>query len=173
MQRTAAESRLYLFLRNQAAPHEKIDANHLAMPLPQRRWLHHTSPGWVLDATFFLTLCCQPKGENHLCTPAVSNVIFSGIGHYQKQLRWHVSLWLLMPDHLHAIVSVPRSEDLQKTIASFKHFVSHETGICWQRGFFDHRLRNDESFEEKAHYIRMNPVRRGLVCRPEDWPYAR
>jgi putative transposase len=41
----------------------------------------------------------------------------------------------------------------------------------WQRGFFDHRLRADESFEEKATYVRMNPVRKGLVGRPDDWPH--
>jgi hypothetical protein len=41
----------------------------------------------------------------------------------------------------------------------------------WQRDFFDHRLRDDESFEEKAAYILNNPVRAGLVNRFEDWPY--
>ena len=42
----------------------------------------------------------------------------------------------------------------------------------WQAGFFDHVLRSDESRSEKWEYIRMNPVRAGLVEEADDWPYA-
>ena len=41
----------------------------------------------------------------------------------------------------------------------------------WQPGFFDHLLRNGESYEQKWHYVRENPVRAGLVARAEDWLY--
>ena len=41
----------------------------------------------------------------------------------------------------------------------------------WQEGFFDHVLRNSESYSEKWEYVRMNPVRARLCERPEDWPY--
>jgi hypothetical protein len=37
--------------------------------------------------------------------------------------------------------------------------------------FFDHRLRRDESFGQKADYILHNPVRAGFVEKIEDWPY--
>jgi putative transposase len=42
----------------------------------------------------------------------------------------------------------------------------------WQRGFFDHVLRNDENYGQKWNYIRENPVRAGLVNNAEDWPYS-
>ncbi len=38
-------------------------------------------------------------------------------------------------------------------------------------GFFDHLLRNDESYAQKWEYVRQNSVRAGLVESPEDWPY--
>jgi hypothetical protein len=41
-----------------------------------------------------------------------------------------------------------------------------------QREFFDHRLRKDESHDEKWKYIKMNPVRAGLTHDPEAWPYV-
>ena len=41
----------------------------------------------------------------------------------------------------------------------------------WQKGFFDHVLRTAESYEQKWHYVRENPVRAGLAKRWEDWPY--
>src|SRR4029077_13534604 len=41
----------------------------------------------------------------------------------------------------------------------------------WQPGFFDHVLRNDESYSQKWEYVRENPVRAGLVVRADEWPY--
>ena len=49
---------------------------------------------------------------------------------------------------------------------------ARNAGIVWQSGFFDHRLRGDESRNEKISYIRQNPVRKGLVTEPEAWPHA-
>jgi len=42
----------------------------------------------------------------------------------------------------------------------------------WQRGFFDHLLRNSDSYSQKWQYVEQNPVRAGLVSKTEDWPYA-
>ena len=41
----------------------------------------------------------------------------------------------------------------------------------WQKGFFDHVMRSEESYSEKWLYVAENPVRKKLVARPEDWPY--
>ena len=41
-----------------------------------------------------------------------------------------------------------------------------------REGFFDHRLRSAQEFSEKYAYIGMNPVRKGLSARPEDWPHV-
>ena len=76
-----------------------------------------------------------------------------------------------MPDHLHAIMSFSPEVGMQKSIPDWKRYTCTHAGIQWQRDFFDHRLRKDESYHEKAHYIRMNPVRSGLVDVPDDWPY--
>ncbi len=73
-------------------------------------------------------------------------------------------------DHVHALLSLPRNESMEKVVGDWKRFVARKAGIEWQKGFFDHRLRHDESFEEKAHYIRENPVRAELVATPDEWP---
>ena len=41
----------------------------------------------------------------------------------------------------------------------------------WQKGFFDHVMRSEESYSEKWLYVAENPVRKRLVPSPEDWPY--
>ena len=61
---------------------------------------------------------------------------------------------------------------MEKVMSDWKRYTCINVGINWQRDFFDHRLRGDESYLEKAHYIRMNPVRAGLIKRPEEWPYV-
>jgi len=77
-----------------------------------------------------------------------------------------------MPDHLHALISFPHDASMKKVISGWKEHLAKQCGISWQRDFFDHRLRGDESYREKAAYIRNNPVRKGLVTEPDEWPYV-
>ena len=77
-----------------------------------------------------------------------------------------------MPDHLHALISFPEISKMEKTIRDWKRYVAKETKIIWQDGFFDHRVRSKKSAREKWRYIFNNPVRKGLVSDPEDWPYV-
>jgi len=77
-----------------------------------------------------------------------------------------------MPDHLHAIVAVTSSGQLAETVRGWKRYTARAQGLRWQRDFFDHRLRAGENLELKARYIRENPLRAGLVARPEDWPHV-
>ncbi|HUJ43847.1 MAG TPA: hypothetical protein VLW52_09590 [Opitutaceae bacterium] len=77
-----------------------------------------------------------------------------------------------MPDHLHTPVSFPRDEDMRAVVANFKEITAKRAGVSWQRDFFDHRFRARESLQEKWDYLRMNPVRKGLLDRPERWPYV-
>jgi hypothetical protein len=41
----------------------------------------------------------------------------------------------------------------------------------WQKGFFDHVMRSEESYLEKWVYVAENPVRKKLAARQEDWPF--
>ena len=82
-------------------------------------------------------------------------------------------LALLMPDHMHLLISFPQSEKRIQTIVSkCKEWTAKSLKIDWQRDFFEHRLRKEESFREKADYIFLNPVRAGLVKEKEDWSYV-
>jgi len=74
-----------------------------------------------------------------------------------------------MPDHLHAIIAFSREPGMQTTIKNWKKFVAGKHGVDWQRDFFDHRLRDHHEVEEKTSYILMNPVRKRLCERAEDW----
>ncbi|MDF7799231.1 hypothetical protein P4C99_07125 [Pontiellaceae bacterium B1224] len=85
----------------------------------------------------------------------------------------YVDCYTRMTDHEHLIVTItPDSKTtVGQWIKAFKVMVGRRR-FKWQAGFFDHVLRSDESRSEKWEYIRMNPVRAGLVKHPDDWPYA-
>jgi len=140
------------------------------MDLPVRKKLPHTVPQWVEDGSwFFLTLKCVPLGKNQLCQSGAGDAVLAALAHNHEKLVWHCRLALLMPDHLHAIFAFPPEPGLATTITNWKKFVARKHGVEWQRDFFDHRLRNDQELQEKTSYILMNPVRKGLCERAEDW----
>jgi REP element-mobilizing transposase RayT len=91
--------------------------------------------------------------------------------HYHAAGDWYVRLLLLMPDHLHALIAPAPDKQLRTLIADWKRFVTSRTGVVWQKNFFDHRLRSGESWEEKAAYIRANPLRAGLIAQNDPWEF--
>jgi len=99
-------------------------------------------------------------------------MIFESVEFRQRRLDWRVTLLVLMLDHLHMLVSFPRDQMMTKVITDWKSLLARKGGVHWQRDFFDHRIRNDESWEEKAEYMRQNPVRGGLAVRAEDWNFV-
>jgi len=83
-----------------------------------------------------------------------------------------------MPDHLHFFVAfAPDAIPFAAWMKALKNTISkalRQKGAVaphWQKGFFDHVLRSKESYKQKWAYVRLNPVRAGLVSSAEDWPY--
>ena len=141
--------------------------------LPNRKRLYHSVPPWVKDGSvFFITINCKVRDEYALCHSNTADLLLSAIRYYNDNSKWRCRLLVLMPDHLHALISFPTDSKITNTVRSWKRYTARITGIGWQDGFFDHRIRNNESEEEKALYIRANPVRKGLCATPGDWSYV-
>jgi putative DNA methylase len=97
--------------------------------------------------------------------------------------RYELHAAIVMPDHVHLLLTPLRDEtgwphSLPRILKSLKgssarsvNRLSGSSGPVWQEESFDHVPRSQESFEDKREYIRQNPVRRGLVQRPEDYPW--
>jgi len=145
------------------------------MNLHPRKHLPHDIPLWVDPhrEIYFITVNCRQRFQNQLAGPQVANRIFETVRHRQEKYLWWPYLLLLMPDHLHALLSFPPSDKpIRSIVSKWKEWTCKAIGIVWQDDFFEHRLRHDESRREKADYILANPVRAKLVARPEDWPYV-
>jgi putative transposase len=137
-----------------------------------RASLEHVAPSWVKPGSlFFVTVCCEPRGTGQLCHPAVSYPLLESVRFYHEHGRWFSRLFLLMPDHVHALLAFPPDEKMSEVMRNWKNYTARKYGIVWQRNFFDHRLRSDESWTEKAAYIRKNPVRAGLISAGASWPH--
>jgi putative transposase len=123
-------------------------------------------------AIYFITICCQRRGSNELCLEDSAKALFDTARIYHERARWNLDLLLLMPDHLHALIGIDGRDSLSQLIRDYKRITAKMAGIRWQRNFFDHRLRRDESLVEKFAYMCQNPVRAGLIGNEQDWPYV-
>ena len=140
---------------------------------PSRKKLPHVAPPWISPgAVMYITICTSPRGTNQLCRQQTGKDVWESIVFNRERGVWWPHLVVLMPDHLHGLFSFATDPGMTKAIESWKHFVARDIGVNWQRDFFDHRLRGDESVIEKASYIRMNPVRAGLIESGDEWPYV-
>jgi putative transposase len=143
--------------------------------LQSRKPLPHDIPLWINSTkeTYFITICCERRGKNQLAIESVANLLFERVAYRNEQGIWFASFVLLMPDHILFVVSFPdNGRRMQTTVSKWKGWTAKELAIEWQRDFFEHRLRRGESARQKADYILFNPVRGGLVSKPEDWPFV-
>src|SRR5438093_8276198 len=142
------------------------------LPIMRKRLDHTAHFAGRFGAIYFITICCQQRGSNRLCHGRTAAVLANTARIYHERRRWNLNLLLLMPDHLHALIGVDGRDSLSQLIRDYKRITAKMRGIRWQRNFFDHRLRHDESLAEKFAYICQNPVRAGLIWNEHDWPYV-
>lgn len=137
------------------------------------RRLSHDVPSWVKDGSVYhIRIRVDREWDDTLVGNEVGNRLLESVAFYQNKQIWNCRLMLLMPDHLHALVSFNPNKGMSAAIRDWKRFHAKNSSVLWQDNFFDHRIRNDESLEEKAAYIRRNPVVKGLCENPEDWKWV-
>lgn len=85
--------------------------------------------------------------------------------------------WVVMPDHIHWLFQLGDSMGLSAVVKRFKACSAHQVnrylgrqGAVWQKGFYDHALREGEALQDIARYIVANPLRAGLVAHIGDYP---
>ena len=87
--------------------------------------------------------------------------------------------YCLMPDHLHWLVQLSDGVNLSRCVQKVKSIATKSVRqtagkkslSVWQKGFYDHALRREESLIDVARYIVANPLRAGLVRSIGDYPF--
>ena len=82
--------------------------------------------------------------------------------------------YVVMPEHVHLLVSEPVNAPLSKAIHALKLSVSKLSPQrpFWQARYYDFNVFSGRKHVEKLRYIHRNPVRRGLVDKPLDWRWS-
>jgi putative transposase len=138
------------------------------MPWGLKR-LHHSGQ------SHFVTFCCYHR-RPLLAVDSSRRVFELALERVRRSFRLRVYGYVVMPEHIHLLVSEPERETLAEALKSLKQGVSRrligDAEHFWQKRYYDHNVRSYPKFVEKLRYIHRNPVKRGLCERPEDWEWS-
>ena len=124
----------------------------------------------------FITFSCyrrQPKLD-HSLTKEVFECALEA-----TRLRYGLCVigYVVMPEHVHLLLSEPWASSLATALQALKQSVSRTLALrgaepFWQARYYDFNVWTEPKRVEKLRYMHRNPVARGLVAQPEDWPWS-
>jgi len=127
---------------------------------------------------YFLTICAR-ENEKPFANSDLCEGIERLIRECKERYGFRVYAWCLMPDHLHLLVqplgggtTTSRFVQGLKSVTTRFYWELGGPGKLWQRGFYDHILRDEEDPTTVGEYILHNPLRKGLVESAEKYPYS-
>jgi putative transposase len=133
----------------------------------------------------FIAFTCYRR-QSFLNTPVVRDAFLKVLERTRLRYDFLIYGFVVMPNHVHLMISEPERGTIATVIQSLK-IASAQTHICrkmadmghdalatpfWQRRYYDRNVRDHEEFTHELRYIHRNPVKRGLVTKPEDWPWS-
>ena len=140
------------------------------MAIPARR-IH--APG-----TYFVTSRTW-ESRKVFTKPSVCEIFMETLLHYRDQGSYLLHGFVLMPDHIHLILTPDSGITLERAVQFIKGGSARK--ICqqlsfrlpvWQRGFTDHRIRDCQDYRNHLKYIEENPVKRGLSNSAKDYSWS-
>jgi putative transposase len=127
-----------------------------------------------MERTFFITSVTAQRKTLFQHIPS-ADLLLDVILHYRAQRKYALHELVIMPDHFHALITPAIEVSLERAVQFIKGGFSFRLKSrfpVWQASFTNHRIRDDEDFEQHREYIRMNPVRAGLARTPAEYPYS-
>jgi putative transposase len=138
------------------------------------RLIHRTAPGF----TYFVTTKTWENREVFQVTEN-AEILIECMLRYRNQGAYFLHEFVVMPNHLHVILTPMGDTSLEKAMQFVKggssHAIHKRRGSniqVWQTGFHEESIRDQEDYGRKVEYIHMNPVHARLVDSGERWPYG-
>jgi putative transposase len=122
----------------------------------------------------FITFSCyrrQPK----LGTAAARSRFESSLEAARARYKFHIHGYVVMPEHVHLLITEPENNSLAVAIQALKQSVSRHLSTSqpfWQDRYYDFNVFTERKRVEKLRYIHRNPVTRHLVPSPEQWQWS-
>ncbi|MEJ2672962.1 MAG: hypothetical protein P8168_12340 [Deltaproteobacteria bacterium] len=154
---------------------EKVGGSVTSFRATRRNLPNWQQPGSI----YFITWLLQ---EEKILSPEERTIVLKSILYWDK-VKWTVHAAVVMPNHVHVItqplfLSDGGAVNLSGIIRSVKTFSARTIharrgirGTSWQDERYDRFIRDEAELLQKWQYLRHNPVERGLVAKPEDYPW--
>jgi len=140
----------------------------------------------VSGASYFFTVVLADR-RSDLLTRHI-DLLRETVRATQLRHPFHINAWVILPDHLHCIWTLPQDDAnfaLRWKVIKFgfskrlsvgevrtaTQRARGERGI-WQRRYWEHLIRDEQDYQRHVEYIHFNPVKHGHVGAVKDWPYS-
>ena len=135
---------------------------------------HRTQPG----ATYFITTNTWQR-RPLFQIPEIASIVEDAIFRYRDAGKYLVHRYVVMPDHIHVILTPGDSTSLEKAVQLIKGGSSYVIGKAregkspvWHEGFTEHQIRDARDFEAHVSYIDENPVKAHLAEVAREYPHG-
>ena len=139
---------------------------------PQRKHLVHGVLHIDGQPTIIFDSICTKNREPWLATAEVHQQLREV---WTEASAWLMGRYMIMPDHIHYFAAATDSPiEYENWVKYWKSQFTKKHRVPdhrWQTEHWDTRVRSAERYIEKWEYVCLNPVRKGLVKKSEDWPY--
>jgi putative transposase len=124
----------------------------------------------------FVTFSCYQR-QPFLRTPEAKDTVERFLEQTRQQQGLLIAAYVLMPEHVHLLANEPAQATLATFLQIFKQLTARELKSpdqkqFWQSRYYDFNVSSEEKYVEKLQYIHRNPVKRGLVVKPEDYRWS-
>ncbi len=166
---------------------DELDARPRPANVPELEW--ELRKHKLVFARFDQLLDREPAVK-HLAEPAAADVVRDAFYHFAGE-RWDLLAFVVMPSHFHWVFQPKRAwveslsgsadertprERIMQSIKGYTAYRCHRvlgiTGTFWQDESYDHVVRDYGELLRIIEYVEQNPVKAGLVLRPEDWRWS-
>ena len=131
-----------------------------------------------IPGVYYHIIVCTHQRQKILADNKVASIIFNTFDWLETENRLEWICIMIMPDHLHTVIKLGEEQTLSKVLHSLKLFTARQInkhlsrkGSLWQKGYTDWGIRKETTLNKTIHYCYMNPVRKGIVASPRDYPY--
>jgi putative transposase len=153
-----------MFTRHRHDPPDELNC-------PHAMGTNTVSPQWPKSFRHILLLPSPSLVYNRRKLPNLR-----ALERVRRSSRLCVYGYVVMPEHVHLLLSEPQYDTVADALKSLKQGVSRrligDAEHFWQKRYYDFNIRNYPQFVEKLRYIHRNPVKQGLCDRPEDWQWS-
>jgi REP-associated tyrosine transposase len=140
----------------------------------------------IPGGTYFFTVNLRDRGSGLLV--AQIDALREAVREERRRSPFHIDAWVVLPDHMHCLWTLPQGDSefpdrWRRIKAAFTKSLPEtrqvslvklrksERGI-WQRGYWEHTIRDSRDYAAHMDYIHFNPVKHGLTQDPSDWPFS-